>query len=242
MEARAADLVLVDERDLESELGGPERRRVAAGARAEHDEIEVVGRADSHGSGCLGAPRGRAQASAGQVGHRGRWYARCRESRNRGGRRRAVHRRTGKPQNDRGAARRREAVSFAAHRCRRAGVTPRCVQEEGGAVDPPAASDSRGVVPAPFGRSMAQSRHLLRRERCLFDQPVDRMLRAASAAARPARRYRTDRRRRGPDRLQGHRPDARRGRITGFKSASADLAEVRPRRCWPGPTRSGSTS
>ena len=59
MEARPADLVLVDEGDLEAELGGPERRRVAAGARAEHDEIEVIGRADGHGSGCLGAPRGR---------------------------------------------------------------------------------------------------------------------------------------------------------------------------------------
>ena len=78
MQARAADLVLVDEGDLEPELGGAERRRVAAGARAEHDEIEVVGGADGHGSGCLGAPRGRRRTSAGQVGHRGRWYARRR--------------------------------------------------------------------------------------------------------------------------------------------------------------------
>ena len=57
MEARAADLVLVDEGDLEAQLGGPEGGRVAAGAGAEHDEIEVVGRADSHGSGSLGEPR-----------------------------------------------------------------------------------------------------------------------------------------------------------------------------------------
>ena len=84
VEARAADLVLVDEGDLEAELGGTEGRRVPAGARAEHDEIEVVGRADGHGSGCLGAPRSRRQASAGQVGHRDRWYARCRDTRNRG--------------------------------------------------------------------------------------------------------------------------------------------------------------
>ena len=43
MQAGPADLVLVDEGDLEAELGRPERRRVAAGARAEDDEIEVVG-------------------------------------------------------------------------------------------------------------------------------------------------------------------------------------------------------
>ena len=49
MEARAADLVVVDEGDLEPELAGAEGRRVAAGARAEHDEIEVVGGSDSHG-------------------------------------------------------------------------------------------------------------------------------------------------------------------------------------------------
>ena len=49
VEARPADLVLVDERDLEPQLGGPERGRVAAGARAEDDEIERVGRADGHG-------------------------------------------------------------------------------------------------------------------------------------------------------------------------------------------------
>ena len=86
MEARAADLVLVDEGDLQPELGGPEGRRVAAGARAEHDEIEIVGRADGHGSGCLEAPRSRRRGSAGQVGHRDRWYARRRETRNRRGR------------------------------------------------------------------------------------------------------------------------------------------------------------
>ena len=54
MEARPADLVLVDERDLQAELGGTERRGVPARARAEHDEIEVIGGADGHGSGCLG--------------------------------------------------------------------------------------------------------------------------------------------------------------------------------------------
>ena len=81
MEARAADLVLVDEGDLESQLGGPEGGRVAAGARAEHDEIEVVGRADSHGSGSLGEPAirrpraGGARRPDGRVGHRVRWYA-----------------------------------------------------------------------------------------------------------------------------------------------------------------------
>ena len=57
MEARAADLVLVDERDLQAELGGPEGGGVAAGARTEHDEIEVIGRADGHWSGCLGSRR-----------------------------------------------------------------------------------------------------------------------------------------------------------------------------------------
>ena len=51
MEARPADLVLVDERDLEAELRRAEGRGVPAGARAEHDEIEVVGGADGHGSG-----------------------------------------------------------------------------------------------------------------------------------------------------------------------------------------------
>ena len=71
MEARAADLVLVDEGDLEAELGGAEGGRVAAGAGAEHDEIEVVGGADGHGSGCLGAPdEAGVGRSAGQVGHR----------------------------------------------------------------------------------------------------------------------------------------------------------------------------
>ena len=54
MEARPADLVLVDERDLQAELGGTEGRGVAAGAGAEDDEVEVIGRADGHGSGCLG--------------------------------------------------------------------------------------------------------------------------------------------------------------------------------------------
>jgi hypothetical protein len=59
VETRAADLVLVDERDPETELGRPERGRVAAGARAEYDEVEVVGRADSDRSAPLvtGVPR-----------------------------------------------------------------------------------------------------------------------------------------------------------------------------------------
>jgi hypothetical protein len=48
-EARAADLVLVDEGDLEAQLGRPEGGRVAARAGAEDDEVEVVGRADGHG-------------------------------------------------------------------------------------------------------------------------------------------------------------------------------------------------
>ena len=95
MQAGAADLVLVDEGDLEAELGGAERRGIAAGARAEHDEIEVIGRADGHGSGCLEVPRDRSrwaratvvgrgiERPAGRVGHRWRWYARRRETRNR---------------------------------------------------------------------------------------------------------------------------------------------------------------
>ena len=83
MEARAAQLVLVDERGLQAELSATERRGVAAGAGAEDDEVEVIGRADGHGSGCLGAPRGRRNGRPGQVGHRDRWYARGRETRNR---------------------------------------------------------------------------------------------------------------------------------------------------------------
>ena len=76
VEARAADLVLVDEGDLEPELARAEGGRVAARARAEHDEIEVVGRADGHGSGCLGMPRrgchrAIVEGLRGRVGHRG---------------------------------------------------------------------------------------------------------------------------------------------------------------------------
>ena len=51
MEAGAADLVLVDESDLQTELRGPESGRVAAGSGAEDDEIEVVRRADGHRRG-----------------------------------------------------------------------------------------------------------------------------------------------------------------------------------------------
>ena len=46
VEARAADLVLVDEGDLQPELGGAEGGGIAACAGAEDDEIEVVGGAD----------------------------------------------------------------------------------------------------------------------------------------------------------------------------------------------------
>ena len=53
MKTGAADLVLVDERDFQAELGGPKGRRVTAGTRAEHDKIEVIGRADGHQSGSL---------------------------------------------------------------------------------------------------------------------------------------------------------------------------------------------
>ena len=55
MKAGPADLVLVDERDLQAQLGRSERRRVAARPGAEHHEIEVIGRADGHG---INAPRG----------------------------------------------------------------------------------------------------------------------------------------------------------------------------------------
>ena len=58
MEAGPADLVLVDERDPEAELGGPEGGRVAAGPRAQDDEVEVVGGADGHGQ--MGSRTGRA--------------------------------------------------------------------------------------------------------------------------------------------------------------------------------------
>ena len=76
MEARAADLVLVDERDLEPELARAEGRGIPARARAEHDEIEVIGRADGHGSGSLGKPRrgchrADVEGLRGRVGHRG---------------------------------------------------------------------------------------------------------------------------------------------------------------------------
>ena len=50
MEARAADLVGVDEGDLEAKLAGPEGGGVAAGAGAQDDQVEAVRRADGHGS------------------------------------------------------------------------------------------------------------------------------------------------------------------------------------------------
>ena len=68
MEARPADLVLVDEGDLQAELGRPERGGVAARARAEDDEIEVVGRADGHGVRRPSEPRTRARSTAGWAG------------------------------------------------------------------------------------------------------------------------------------------------------------------------------
>ena len=43
MEARPADLVLIDERHFEAELGGPEGGGVPARAGPEHHEVEVVG-------------------------------------------------------------------------------------------------------------------------------------------------------------------------------------------------------
>src|SRR5438128_5895685 len=51
MEARAADLVLVDEGHAEAELSRPERRGVATGPRAEDDEVEVVRGTDGHSGG-----------------------------------------------------------------------------------------------------------------------------------------------------------------------------------------------
>ena len=82
---------------LQAELGGAERRRVAAGPGAEDDEIEVIGRADGHGSGCRGVPReppgqsarghngyrARHRGPSGRVGHCQRWYARLRRPRKR---------------------------------------------------------------------------------------------------------------------------------------------------------------
>ncbi len=70
MEAGAADLVLVDEGDLEAQLGGAEGGRVATGARAEDDEVEVVGGADGHRSGVLRLVTGRAARAAARVGGR----------------------------------------------------------------------------------------------------------------------------------------------------------------------------
>ena len=55
VEARATDLVLVDEGDLEAQLRGAEGGGVPARSTAKHDEIEVIGRADSHGQGASGS-------------------------------------------------------------------------------------------------------------------------------------------------------------------------------------------
>ena len=76
MEAGPADLVLVHERDLEAELGGPEGRRVAAGPRAEDDEIEIVGRADGHGQAVSETVRDRSAPAAfgrARAARRGGW-------------------------------------------------------------------------------------------------------------------------------------------------------------------------
>jgi hypothetical protein len=67
VEARPADLVLVDERHLEPELGRPERGGVAARAGAEDDEVEGVGRADGHAVRCLGWAAARARPAAGRA-------------------------------------------------------------------------------------------------------------------------------------------------------------------------------
>ena len=71
VEAGAADLVLVDEGDLESQLPSPERGRVAAGAGAQDDEVEAVRRSDGHGS--AGSVHGLGGAAAeglvGAAGH-----------------------------------------------------------------------------------------------------------------------------------------------------------------------------
>src|SRR6188508_95370 len=89
VEAGAADLVLVDECHLQPELARPERRGIPARARTEHDEIEVIGRADGHGSGSLGMPRrwrhrADVEGLRGRVDHRGPSYGRGRNRRNRG--------------------------------------------------------------------------------------------------------------------------------------------------------------
>src|SRR5215210_8094117 len=75
VEARPADLVLVDERDLQPQLRGAEGRRVAARPGTEHDDVEVVRGSDGHRSGRLRLPRRRSRrvrrAAGGRVGHRG---------------------------------------------------------------------------------------------------------------------------------------------------------------------------
>ena len=65
VEARAADLALVDEGDLEAQLGRAKCRGVAAGAGAEDDEVEVVGRADGHRADGTARPDVRASPASG---------------------------------------------------------------------------------------------------------------------------------------------------------------------------------
>ena len=54
-------------------LAGPERSLVSTGSRTEDDEVEVVGRADGHGSERQWARWRQAPDPAGQMGHRVRW-------------------------------------------------------------------------------------------------------------------------------------------------------------------------
>jgi hypothetical protein len=53
VEAGAADPALLDERDVEPGAGAVERGRIAAGAAADDDDVEVLGRGD-HLQGCRG--------------------------------------------------------------------------------------------------------------------------------------------------------------------------------------------
>ena len=74
VEARAADLVLVHEGDPQPELGAAEGRGVAAGARAEDDEVEVVRGADGHRSGDLRWCHGREGGPWAAAPREGFWH------------------------------------------------------------------------------------------------------------------------------------------------------------------------
>jgi len=106
--------------------------RVAAGARAEHDEIEnrwkeptAMGQGASERLGAGNERR------LGQMGHRGRWYARCPDSRNRWGWGREVRGRTGKSAHIEVRRGRSQGLSFAAH-LRRRGAQASCRAAFGG--------------------------------------------------------------------------------------------------------------